>query len=89
MANNNLNGYSIDNFSQKNYWFDRIEEKNNFYNYGVVYGTNEYIIDPYHVLWPIPQDVIDHNMSGYINQNSGYFGANNNIPPKEEITDDD
>jgi len=89
MANNSFNGYSTDNFHKKNYWFDRIDEKNNFYNFGIMYGTNEYKIDPYHVLWPIPQDVIDNNMGGFINQNIGYFGSENNISPKEEITESD
>lgn len=89
MADNNLYGYSVENFHKKNFWFDRIEEKNNFYNAGVTYGTNEYKIDVYHVFWPIPQDVIDSNLGGFINQNVGYPGAENNIPPKTEITADD
>lgn len=89
MADNNLNGYSIDQFDQKNFWLDRIEDKNNFYNIGFAWGNNEYKIGPYHVLWPIPQDVIDDNQGGIINQNLGYPGAENNIPSKTEITEED
>ncbi len=89
MADNNLNGYSLDNFSDKNYWFDRVQEKNNFYNVGYVWGANEFVISAYHVLWPIPQDVIDDNQGGVINQNVGYPGAENNIPPKTEISAED
>ena len=89
MADNNLNGYSIDDFDQKNYWFDRVQEKNNFYNAGYSWGSNEFKIGPYHVLWPVPQDVIDDNQGGVINQNKGYPGVENNIPPKTEITAED
>jgi starch-binding outer membrane protein, SusD/RagB family len=89
MADNSLNGYSIQNFQDKNYWFDRVQAKNNFYNVGYVWGINEFKIASYHVLWPIPQDVIDDNQGGVINQNIGYPGAENNIPPKTEITEED
>jgi starch-binding outer membrane protein, SusD/RagB family len=40
-------------------------------------------------LWPIPQDVIDSNQGGHINQNKGYPGAENNVTAKTEITDED
>lgn len=87
MAENNIDGYSLANFSEKNYWFDRVEEKN-FYNKGVTWLTNSYQISPYHVFWPIPQDAIDSNTKGRINQNIGYNGAGGNISPKTEITDE-
>ena len=89
MADNNLNGYTLDNFDQHNYWFDRVTAKNNFYNSGIKWGENDLLIGSYHVLWPIPQDVIDDNQGGIINQNRGYPGAENNVPPKSEITEDD
>jgi len=89
MADNNLNGYSLSNFHENNYWFDRLEEKNNFYNKNYIWGSNYYIISPYHVLYPIPQDVIDDNQGGVINQNLGYPGTENNIPPRTEITEED
>jgi len=89
MADNKLNGYSIDNFSENNFWFKQVEAHNNFYNSGYKWGSNEFKIGSYHVLWPIPQDVIDDNQGGIINQNKGYPGFENNIPPKTEITDED
>jgi hypothetical protein len=87
MADNNLNGYSTENFHENNYLYDRIVAKNNFYNIGYAWGFNEYKIGPYHALWPVPQDVIDDNQGGIINQNKGYPGAENNIPPKTEISE--
>lgn len=89
MADNNLSGYSTENFSEHNYWFDRVEEKNNFYNAGISWGANEFKIGSYHVLWPVPQDVIDSNQGGVINQNEGYSGTEKNIPPKIEIDEED
>ena len=88
MADNNLNGYSINNFSEKNYWYDRIVEKN-FYDKGFFWGQHEFTMSPFHVLWPIPQDAIDANAGGHINQNMGYAGAENNVPPKTEIIEEE
>ncbi len=84
MATKGLGGYSLDQFSEKNYWYDRVMEKN-LYNKGYEWAANAYEISPYHVLWPIPQDVIDANMGGVINQNQKYPGAENNIPPLTTI----
>jgi starch-binding outer membrane protein, SusD/RagB family len=91
MAENNINGYSINNFHEKNYWFDRVIEKNTFYNteFIAVFQAWEFKISPYHVFWPIPQSTIDANAAGRINQNKGYFGAERNIPPKTEISEND
>ena len=89
MAAKNLRGYSLDNFHENNFWFDHVDEVNNFYNTGFVYGGNTYLISPYHALWPIPQDEIDANTGGFINQNKGYPGAENNVPPKTEIKEDE
>lgn len=78
--------YNLQNFSKDNFFYDRIMEKNNFYNKGV--KTNhgdEYTMSPYHVLWPIPQNSIDLNVTGVINQNEGYDGFQNNVPPLTEI----
>ena len=88
MAENGIEGYNIENFHEKNYWFDRIIEKNTFYNRGRIWEQFEYKISPYHVLWPIPQSAIDANPGDQINQNKGYFGSENNIPPKTEISDE-
>ena len=78
--------YSLDNFSDNNYLFDRVMEKTDFYNKGVKtnYG-NEYTMSPYHVLWPIPASSINANTKGVINQNKGYAGYEKNVPPLTEI----
>ena len=42
-------------------------------------------MEPKHFLWPIPQTVITANTMGVINQNFGYDGYENNVPPLETI----
>ena len=82
--------YTMDNFGQSNFFFDRIEEKSNIYNKGVVNISGvEYKMSPFHVLWPIPQAAISANTKGVINQNYGYDGYENNIPPLEAINPED
>lgn len=78
--------YTLNNFSDNNFFYDRIMEKSNFYNKGVVtrHG-DEYKISPYHVLWPVPQPAIDGNSKGILNQNKGYAGYERNIPPLTEL----
>lgn len=73
-------GYSLQNFSEKNWYYDRIMEKNNFFASQYFYSTNAFIMKPYHVLWPVPLTAITSNTQGRINQNIGYFGAEDNIP---------
>lgn len=73
-------GYSLSNFSEKNWYYDRIMEKNNFFAEEYFYSTNAFIMKPYHVLWPVPLTAITSNTQGRINQNIGYFGAEDNIP---------
>jgi hypothetical protein len=78
--------YSLANFSDDNYFYDRVMEKNDFYNKGVfTRHADEYKMSPYHVLWPIPQATIAGNTGAVINQNKGYNGYANNIPPLTEI----
>ena len=61
-------------------------QKNNFFRDNVVaYNGQTYEIQPYHVLWPIPQSMIDANTLGIINQNFGYDGYENNVLPLDEI----
>jgi hypothetical protein len=78
--------YSLANFSDNNFFYDRIMEKNIFYknrvrtNYG-----NIYTISPYHVLWPVPTVSIQANTYGHINQNKGYIGYESNVPPLTTI----
>jgi hypothetical protein len=61
-------------------------EKTEFFNKGVkTVSGDEFTMSPFHVLWPIPQTVIDANSMGVINQNEGYTGYDNNVPPVETI----
>lgn len=76
-------GYSMDNFSEKNWYYDRIMEKNNFFAEEYYYSTNAFIMKPYHVWWPIPRNAIESNTEGRINQNYGYDGYEDNIPVEE------
>src|SRR5690606_37871653 len=67
--------YSLENFSDANYFYDRVMDKSVFYNKGV--RTNfgiPYQMSEYHVLWPIPNSAINGNPQGVINQNKGYSG---------------
>ncbi|GGB79503.1 RagB/SusD family nutrient uptake outer membrane protein [Dyadobacter sediminis] len=78
--------YNMNDFSENNYFYDRIMEKSDFYNKGVkTRHGDEYTMSPYHVLWPIPQAAIAGNTQGIINQNKGYNGFQNNVPPLTEI----
>lgn len=78
--------YSLNNFSDKNFWYDHIMSVNFFYNKGVrTVHNDEYTMSPYHVLWPVPQASINSNVNGVINQNKGYSGYENNVPPLTEI----
>lgn len=74
--------YSLNNFHENNFWYDRIIETTHFYNKGVrtIHG-DEYTMSPYHSLYPIPAAAINANTQGRINQNLGYPGAENNLPP--------
>jgi hypothetical protein len=88
MADKGLNGYSADNFSGKNFWYDRIIEKNEFYRAGnIMWGPNMFKLSPFHVLWPVPATAIDSNSGGVINQNEGYIGVEKNQAPLTTIDD--
>lgn len=73
-------GYSLSNFSEKNWYYDRVMAKNNFFATKYFYSTNPFVMKSYHVLWPVPLTAITSNTQGRINQNIGYFGAEENIP---------
>jgi len=77
--------YSLANFSTDNFWYDRIIEKNKFYGQNVVAPFYTFRIAPWIVLWPIPAPSINANTLGHINQNLGYPGAENNIPPQKWV----
>ncbi|GEO05416.1 hypothetical protein AAE02nite_30800 [Adhaeribacter aerolatus] len=81
--------YNLADFSKDNFFYDRVMEKNEFYNKNVqtIHG-DKYTMSPYHVLWPIPINAIVSNSKGHLNQNIGYAGAETNIPALTEIIDE-
>lgn len=82
--------YSMNDFGTNNFFYDRVMEKNDFYNKGVVNISGvEYKMSPFHVLWCIPQTAISSNTKGAINQNYGYDGYENNVPPLTVIDPED
>ncbi|WP_353719305.1 RagB/SusD family nutrient uptake outer membrane protein [Dyadobacter sp. 676] len=85
MAKAGLNGYSLTNFSEKNFYFDRVMRYNNTYEKKVQLLGNTANMAPFHALWPIPSLVITANTKGVINQNIGYDGADRNVPPLTKI----
>ncbi|GGM94497.1 hypothetical protein GCM10010967_29700 [Dyadobacter beijingensis] len=85
MAKAGLNGYSLSNFSEKNYYFDRVMRYNNTYEKKIQLLGNTANMAPFHALWPIPSLVITANTKGVINQNVGYDGADRNVPPLTKI----
>ncbi len=78
--------YNLASFSDNNFFYDRIIEKNDFYRNKVptVLGVN-FKISPYHVLWPVPAAAQRFNTGGRINQNKGYTGYENNVPALDKI----
>lgn len=82
----NGKSYSLTTFSDNNFFYDRIMEKNDFYKNRVptVSGVN-FKISPYHVLWPVPGSAQRFNTQGHINQNKGYSGYETNVPPLDKI----
>ena len=84
-AKSGYGGYSLNNFSQKNYYHDRVMKYNNTYEKKVEFLGNVANLAPFHVLWPIPSKVITANTLGVINQNEGYDGADANVPPLTTI----
>ncbi|MGD0340612.1 MAG: RagB/SusD family nutrient uptake outer membrane protein, partial [Bacteroidales bacterium] len=82
----NGNTYSVANFSVKNFYYDRVMEKNEYYNKGfTAINGQQFTMSPFHVLWPVPQVSINSNTRGVINQNYGYDGYANNVPPLTTI----
>ena len=73
--------YNLNAFSDQNFFYDRIMEKNDFYknNVRTLQGVN-YRIAPYYVLWPVPASAQRFNTEGHINQNKGYSGYESNVP---------
>ena len=86
LAKEGMMGYTLNNLSQKNWWYDRVMEKNNFFREQIRYAGTVYDVGPHNWLMPIHQRAIDNNPEGHINQNLGYPGSEDNIEPKSEIT---
>jgi hypothetical protein len=81
--------YSMTNISEDNFWYDRVNEKSDFYNKPnarTPYG-NYFTCAPYNIFWPVPSYAINSNAGGVINQNLGYPGTEKNIAPLEYTGD--
>ena len=83
MADQKRDGYSTDNMHLKNFFYDRVMRRNEFYGQQIRTQTGTFKMSPFHYLWPIYQTNIDANVEGHINQNLGYAGSENNIKPLE------
>ena len=77
----NGKSYSMANFSQDNFWYDRVVEKNVFYRENIRAPHYNYTVAPWLVLWPVPANAINANVQGHINQNQGYPGEENREEP--------
>ena len=88
MAELNRNGYSLPSFSESNWWYDRVTNHNTFIQMKAEKSGMVAQVSPFHVLWPIDNNVINANTFGNINQNKGYFGAENFVPPLETIDEE-
>ncbi len=78
--------YNAASFSTANFFYDRVLEKNDFYRKNILtVHSDMYKMSPYHVLWPVPQDAINANTNGRINQNLGYTGSELNVAPLDKI----
>ncbi len=87
LAKRNEKGYSLENIHEKNYFYDRVNTLNDFYLRSSeinILGQNPNI-QPFHFQWPISDPIINSNTLGRINQNKGYVGSQNNVPPLETI----
>jgi starch-binding outer membrane protein, SusD/RagB family len=72
--------YNLSNFSDNNFWYDRVMTYNNFYGNRTPHpNQTNFSMSAYHVLWPVPGDVLDANKQGVINQNKGYVGYEINV----------
>jgi hypothetical protein len=86
LAKAGKSGYSIEGFDKKNWYHDRVMRVNEHYHPPLfTWFAMSATIEPYHVLWPIPQSVITANTLGIINQNKGYSGAERNVAPLQSI----
>jgi hypothetical protein len=69
------NTYDVNTLSDNSYWYQRIQNYNNFYNKNTVtVKGRSYTIAAYNIYWPIPQSAIDANLYAKLHQNPGYDG---------------
>lgn len=65
-----------------NFYWDWVTAKNGIMNRGVVMGNyGELRMSVHHVLWPIPENAIQSNTQGVINQTPGYATPYKRITP--------
>lgn len=69
------NTYTVNTLSENNYWYQRIQHYNNFYNKNnVTVKGRKFTIAPHNIYCPIPQSAIDANLYNKLRQNPGYNG---------------
>ena len=85
LAKLNRNGYTLANFGTKNWCQDRSYSRNHFLSQPVTRIGYTAWREPFHSLFPIPDQVITANTGNVINQNYGYTGYEKNVPPVETI----
>jgi hypothetical protein len=74
------NTYNVNTLASNNYWYQRIQHYNDYYNKNKVSVRNRnYTIAPNNIYWPIPQTAINSNLYGKLRQNSGYSGYDGGI----------
>lgn len=78
-------GYTLANFNTKNWCHDRCYRRNHWLMIPIIRGGFTSFREAYHTLFPIPDQVITANTGNVINQNWGYTGYENNVPPVETI----
>jgi hypothetical protein len=89
MARGNIGGYSLATIGESNYYYDKMVRTAPELFSNIQYTDQVFRVAPYHIYWPIPQNTINANSLGQINQNFGYTGYDNNVPPKTVITEED
>lgn len=85
LAKQGADEYSLNNFSEKNWFYDRVMSTNWFFQVQLPWGEQSFRISPHNALWPIPETIIKANTLGVINQNNGYLGSDKNKEPIDYI----
>lgn len=88
------NTYTVSNLSANNYWFQRIQKYNDYYNKNKVTVRNRYYtMAANNIYWPIPQSAINANLYSKLRQNPGYTGYDATVPMwtnwKDAVADED